>query len=67
VLALFIMSSFVGVPLGAVGGGKLGDLFGLRPTLGAYAISLGLYGAYAFVRLDRLRLFDHRESIVDRS
>lgn len=58
VLALFIMSSFVGIPLGSVGGGRLGDIFGLRPTLAAYALALALYGAYAFVRLDRLHLFD---------
>jgi MFS family permease len=58
VLALFIMSSFVGIPLGSVGGGRLGDLFGLRPTLAAYALALALYGTYAFVRLDRLHLFD---------
>ena len=58
VLALFIMSSFVGIPLGSVGGGRLGDIFGLRPTLAAYALALALYGAYAFVHLDRLHLFD---------
>ena len=58
VLALFIMSSFVGIPLGSVGGGRLGDLFGLRPTLAGYAIALGLYVVYAVVRLDRLQLFD---------
>jgi MFS family permease len=58
VLALFIMSSFVGIPLGSVGGGRLGELFGLRPTLAGYALALALYGAYAFVRLDRLHLFD---------
>jgi MFS family permease len=58
VLALFIMSSFVGIPLGSVAGGRLGDLFGLRPTLAAYGLALGLYVAYAVVRLDRLRLFD---------
>ena len=58
VLALFIMSSFVGIPLGSVGGGRLGDLFGLRPTLAGYAIALALYGVYATVRLDRLHLFD---------
>ncbi|HUP72642.1 MAG TPA: MFS transporter [Acidimicrobiales bacterium] len=58
VLALFIMSSFVGIPLGSVGGGRLGDLFGLRPTLAGYAVALGLYVVYAVVRLDRLQLFD---------
>jgi hypothetical protein len=41
-----------------VAGGRLGDLFGLRPTLAAYGLALGLYVAYAVVRLDRLRLFD---------
>lgn len=59
VLALFIMSSFVGIPLGSVGGGRLGDAFGLRPTLAAYGLALGLYCLYAIVRLDRLRLFDN--------
>ena len=58
VLALFIMSSFIGIPLGSVGGGRLGDLFGLRPTLAGYGIALGLYVVYAVVRLDRLQLFD---------
>jgi MFS family permease len=58
VLALFIMSSFVGIPLGSVAGGRLGDLFGLRPTLAAYGVALGLYLLYAVVRLDRLHIFD---------
>jgi len=64
VLALFIMSSFVGIPLGSVGGGRLGDIFGLRPTLAGYAIALGLYVVYAVVRLDRLRLFDNSYSVA---
>ena len=59
VLALFIMSSFVGIPLGSIAGGRLGDLFGLRPTLAGYGIALGLYAVYAIVRLDRLKLFDN--------
>ena len=67
VLALFIMSSFVGIPLGSVGGGRLGDLFGLRPTLAAYSLALVLYVVYAVVRVDRLRLFDQPESLPDRS
>jgi MFS family permease len=58
VLALFIMSSFVGIPLGSVAGGRLGDIFGLRPTLAAYGLALGLYVVYAVARLDRLRIFD---------
>ena len=58
VLALFIMSSCVGIPLGSIAGGRLGDVFGLRPTLGAYGVALGLYVVYAVVRLDRLRIFD---------
>jgi hypothetical protein len=62
VLALFIMSSFVGIPLGSVVGGRLGDLFGLRPTLAAYGVALGLYVVYAVVRLDWLRIFDTSES-----
>jgi MFS family permease len=62
VLALFIMSSFVGIPLGSVVGGRLGDRFGLRPTLAAYGVALGLYGVYAVVRLDWLRIFDTSES-----
>ena len=58
VLALFIMSSFAGIPLGSIAGGRLGDLFGLRPTLASYAVALTLYAVYGIVRLDRLRLFD---------
>jgi MFS family permease len=62
VLALFIMSSFVGIPLGSIAGGRLGDIFGLRPTLGAYGVALGMYVVYAVTRLDRLRIFDRSHS-----
>ena len=58
VLALFIMSSFVGIPLGSVVGGRLGDAFGLRPTLAGYAVALALYVVYAVTRLDWLQIFD---------
>ncbi len=58
VISLYLMTLMAATPLGALIGGRLGDIVGLRATVvGAGAILLG-YGIVAVVRMDRLRAID---------
>jgi MFS family permease len=60
VLSLFIMFSFLGVPIGSIVGGRLGDAIGLQPTLAAFALGLIAYVAVLVVRFDALSCLDER-------
>lgn len=60
VLALFIMFSFLGVPLGSLVGGKLGDTIGLQPTLASFGLLLIVYAAVLIVLFDSLSCLDER-------
>lgn len=60
VLSLFIMFSFIGVPIGSLVGGRLGDAIGLQPTLAGFATCLLVYAAILVVRFDSLACLDER-------
>lgn len=60
VLSLFIMFSFLGVPIGSLIGGRLGDAIGLQPTLRGFAVILLAYATVLVVRFDALRCLDER-------
>jgi MFS family permease len=57
-ITFFLMAMLGGTPIGALLGGSLGDLFGLRPALGLFSIALFGYVAFAIVRFGGLRLMD---------
>jgi MFS family permease len=65
VLSLFLMSLVAGMPIGALIGGRIGDLVGLRPTLLAYGAILIGYVGFAIVRMDALRSFDRDDDDPD--
>ena len=60
VLSLFIMFSFLGIPIGSIVGGRLGDTIGLQPTLAAFGSILLLYALVLVVRFDSLSCLDER-------
>ena len=63
VLSLFIMFSFLGIPIGSIVGGRLGDTIGLQPTLATFGAILLVYAAVLVVRFDSLSCLDRRGSI----
>lgn len=63
VLSLFIMFSFIGVPIGSLVGGRLGDAIGLQPTLAAFGAGLLVYAAILVVRFDALSCLDERAPV----
>jgi len=62
VLALFVMFSFLGVPLGSLIGGRLGDTIGLQPTLASFGLLLIVYAVVLLVAFDSLSCLDKRGS-----
>lgn len=63
VLSLFIMFSFIGVPIGSLVGGRLGDAIGLQPTLAAFGAGLLVYAVVLVVRFDALACLDERAPV----
>jgi MFS family permease len=57
-ITFFLMALLGGTPIGALLGGSLGDLFGLRPALGLFSLALFGYLEFAVVRFGGLRLMD---------
>ena len=62
-LSLFLMALLAGMPLGTLVGGALGDVIGLRATLGLFAVSITMFLVFVFFRRQRLRLLDGNEPI----
>jgi MFS family permease len=62
VLSLFVMFSFLGVPIGSIVGGRLGDLIGLQPTLLGFGTILLVYVTVLLLRFDALRCLDHQRA-----
>jgi MFS family permease len=60
VLSLFVMFSFIGVPIGSIVGGRLGDAIGLQPTLLGFGTILLIYAAVLWVRFDALACLDEQ-------
>jgi MFS family permease len=57
-LSLFLMALLAGMPFGALAGGLLGDLVGLRPTLATFAAVVLAYLLFVIVRRDRMAALD---------
>src|SRR5690606_18792365 len=57
-LSMFLMALLAGMPFGALAGGALGDVIGLRLTLGLFAAAVVAYLAFVITRRDRLTLLD---------
>jgi len=65
VSSLFLMSFFAAAPLGALLGGFVGEAVGLRPTLMASGVILGVLTAWALVHWHRLRPLDEANPVLD--
>jgi MFS family permease len=63
-LSMFLMALLAGMPLGTLAGGVLGDLIGLRATLGLFGASVLAYLLFVSSRRDRLRLLDGNDPIT---
>ncbi|HEX7094459.1 MAG TPA: MFS transporter [Acidimicrobiales bacterium] len=62
-LSLFLMALLAGMPFGALAGGALGDVIGLRITLGIFAVTVTAYLTFVVTRRDRLAILDGDEPI----
>ena len=58
VVSIYILGVLGGLPLGALLGGVLADLIGVRPVIVAMGGLMAAYTALTVVRFDRLRAFD---------
>ena len=58
VVSIYILGVLGGLPTGALVGGVLADVFGLRPVIVTMGLLMALYTVYAKRRLDGLRSFD---------
>jgi MFS family permease len=58
VISIYLASAVGGIPLGALLGGIVSDIVGLRATFVAASIAIAVYMVVLSVRFDRLRLFD---------
>jgi MFS family permease len=71
VMAIYMVSIFGGVPVGALLGGVAGDLVGLRATFVAFAFAFTIFLVYANAAWDHFRLLDqsieHTEQIRSES
>ena len=61
VLSMFVLSSLAATPLGALFGGKVADLIGIRVALAIYGAVLLVYAVYAVARLRGFVRFDDVE------
>lgn len=57
-LSMFLMALLAGMPFGALAGGALGDVIGLRLTLGLFAVTVVLYLLFVITRRNRLVSID---------
>ena len=58
VLSIYLMGVFAGMPIGALVGGTLGDVIGLRPVIVGYAVVLALYIVVVLTLFGRLERLD---------
>ena len=58
VVSIYILGVLGGLPTGALVGGVLADVIGLRPVIVTMGLLMALYTVYAKRRLDGLRSFD---------
>jgi len=65
VSSLFLMSFFAAAPLGALVGGLIGEVFGLRPMLVVAGVILAVLTAWALVHWHRLRPLDESVPLFD--
>lgn len=64
VMSLYLMCMVAGMPIGALVGGRLGDRFGLRRSLGGFGVTLLVYGLIGVVWLRSFAAFDDDAAIA---
>jgi hypothetical protein len=57
-LSMYLMALLAGLPLGALIGGALGDIVGLRATVVGAALALALFTLYVFLAFQAMGSFD---------
>ena len=62
-LSVFLMALLAGMPFGALAGGALGDVIGLRATLAIFAATVLGYLAFVTIRRQRMTPLDGDEPI----
>lgn len=64
VMSIYLMGVFSGMPLGALVGGALGDIVGLRPVIVGYSVLMAMYLVLCVTRFQRLEHLDADHDVI---